>query len=998
MKELREDMNKSVFSALIIICGIITAGLGMSALTGWIARLPMLTTFWSGKIPMAPSTALLFVLYGTGIILFARLTLSRAAYRIGLFVGVLGVLAGGFFFVISLMGTHSAIEHLGISITGMVNGVPVGHMSPLTAFCFILAGLAFLSLLLSTDRDYYSPVAFGFAFLIVLTSSSLLFAYFLGAPFFYGGGVIPPSLPAALAFLILGTGLLFSSLQKEFSDGKSPDASIMRAAYVLVTIFVFSASGILTAGYLYFRHHEKQYSISVEKELSAVKDLKVAELAQWRKERLEDAAILFRNNAFSELVRRYFNKPEDPGVRGQLLEWMSKFHGTSDINQVRLLDLQGVSRLSIPSGLQPASPGELKDFFEIIQSGQPSITDFYRSDRDHRIYLAVQTPIIDSQHDGQPLGILSLRINPDEYLYPLIQSWPTPSRTGETLLVRREGKEVIFLNELRHRKDTAFSLRFPLSKKDLPAAMAVLGTTGVIEGVDYRGVPVIASIGPISGSPWFIVSKMDEEEIYSPIRESLWAVVIVVGLLLLGSGLSVGMVWRQQRIYYYKELYQSEFQLSKEREKVAEQTMLHESRLKSIVNILQYQTASLQDFLDYALEEAIKLTNSKIGYIYHYDEDKKEFILNSWSNDVMKECTVLEKQTVYHLDKTGIWGEAVRQRKPVILNDFQSANPLRKGYPEGHVKLNKYMTIPVFSNNKIVAVIGVANKGSDYDETDVLQLTLLMDAIWKVVGKKEAEDNLQRYMEELKRSNEELKQFAYIASHDLQEPLRMIASYLQLIERRYKGKLDKDADEFIAFAVEGASRLQEMIIGLLAYSRVETKGKPSEEINSADVLGNAVANLKFVIDDNGALITAGTLPVIRADAGQLLQVFQNLISNAIKFRGSDAPLIHISAKPILDFGDRILDLTDSENSEVQNLNSKIPNAYMFSVKDNGVGIEPEYKEKVFDMFRRLHGREYPGVGIGLSLCRRIIERHKGRIWLESEAGKGTTFYFTIPIK
>ncbi len=236
-----------------------------------------------------------------------------------------------------------------------------------------------------------------------------------------------------------------------------------------------------------------------------------------------------------------------------------------------------------------------------------------------------------------------------------------------------------------------------------------------------------------------------------------------------------------------------------------------------------------------------------------------------------------------------------------------------------------------------------------------------------------AEEALTRRAEELSRSNEELKQFAYIASHDLQEPLRMIASYLQLIERRYKGKLDKDADEFITFAVEGANRLQEMIIGLLAYSRVQTKGKPFEEINSAEVLGYAVANLKLVIEESGTLVTAGTLPVIRADAGQLLQVFQNLIANAIKFRGKDAPLIQISA--------------EQKSSE-----------WVFSVKDNGTGIEPEYKEKVFDMFRRLHGREYPGVGIGLSLCRRIIERHKGRIWIESEAGQGTTFYFTIPIK
>jgi len=236
-----------------------------------------------------------------------------------------------------------------------------------------------------------------------------------------------------------------------------------------------------------------------------------------------------------------------------------------------------------------------------------------------------------------------------------------------------------------------------------------------------------------------------------------------------------------------------------------------------------------------------------------------------------------------------------------------------------------------------------------------------------------AAEKIQRYTAELKRSNEELQQFAYIASHDLQEPLRMIASYLQLIERRYKGKLDKDADEFIAFAVDGASRLQEMIIGLLAYSRVGTKGKPLEEVNFSEVLGNAILNLKVAIEESGALITADQLPVINADATQLVQVFQNLISNAIKFKGSEIPLIHISA----------------EKKDME---------WIFSVKDNGIGIAAEYKDRIFKIFQRLQGREYPGVGIGLSLCRRIVERHGGHIWFESEVGKGTIFYFTIPMK
>ncbi|HWR57763.1 MAG TPA: MEDS domain-containing protein [Thermodesulfovibrionales bacterium] len=240
-----------------------------------------------------------------------------------------------------------------------------------------------------------------------------------------------------------------------------------------------------------------------------------------------------------------------------------------------------------------------------------------------------------------------------------------------------------------------------------------------------------------------------------------------------------------------------------------------------------------------------------------------------------------------------------------------------------------------------------------------------------LLERRRAEEKLRQYAEELRRSNNELQHFAYVASHDLQEPLRMISSYLKLIKERYQGKLDKDTDEFIAFAVDGASRLQEMITGLLDYSRVETKARSFKDVNTSEVLATAILHLEVMMKRSEALITSDSLPVVKGDAGQLVLVFQNLISNAIKFKGNELPRIHVSA----------------EEKDME---------WLFSLKDNGIGISPEYKDRLFNIFQRLHGREYPGVGIGLSVCRKIIERHDGKIWLESEDGKGTTFYFTIP--
>jgi signal transduction histidine kinase len=299
---------------------------------------------------------------------------------------------------------------------------------------------------------------------------------------------------------------------------------------------------------------------------------------------------------------------------------------------------------------------------------------------------------------------------------------------------------------------------------------------------------------------------------------------------------------------------------------------------------------------------------------------------------------------------------------------------------------------PIFQFQKGVEIIGAGNldyrlgstasdeigelsRAFDAMTANLQETTVSRDELGREVAERQkAEAKVHQAVVELERSNADLQAFAYIASHDLQEPLRMVSSYLGLLQSRYQGQLDADAQDFIAFAVDGATRMQRLINDLLAYSRVRSRDKPLAPTDSESVLNLALANLQAAFEESGAVITHDPLPTVTADAPLLVQVFQNLLGNAIKFCRQGAPRIHVSAA-------------------IQG------DEWVFAVRDHGIGIDPQYHQRIFAIFQRLHGRnEYPGTGIGLALCKRIVEHHGGRIWVESELNQGATFYFTIPVK
>jgi len=325
--------------------------------------------------------------------------------------------------------------------------------------------------------------------------------------------------------------------------------------------------------------------------------------------------------------------------------------------------------------------------------------------------------------------------------------------------------------------------------------------------------------------------------------------------------------------------------------------------------------------------------------------------------------------------------EAIKAGKTQIWRGIGLYDPSEPQKPDkapgGHAAI---IVLPIFVEERAVGGLAIWSNAPDaYDEEEVRILEQFagdlgygIQSLKALTTQKASEEALALQAEELARSNLELKQFAYVASHDLQEPLRNLVSCVQLLEKKFKAQLGTEADKYIGYAVDSAARMQALIEALLAYSRLGTLAKPFKLVDCQKVLKLSLANLRAAISESKAVVTHDSLPKLMADETQLVQLFQNLLGNAIKFRSGPGPKIHVSAAE-----------RDSE--------------WLFTVRDNGIGIEKEYADHIFSIFQRLHTRaEYEGTGIGLAIAKKIVERHGGRIWVESEHGKGSTFYFTIP--
>jgi PAS domain S-box-containing protein len=919
------------FRLLSRICAVLVAGIGLVAFLGWILEMPVLASLGSGMIPMAPSTAVLFVLYAVAVFLRAYLPLSRGTYWIGLSVNSAGALVALLLFILSYQGIRLDAEHLGFAIVNTAGEIPKGHMSPVTAVCFLLAALSFLgSLTSSPERPWRATVAWWLACLLIMISFVLVLAYLYGEPVFYSSPFIPPAAPTSMALMALGIALLGLAGPQARLFHRQIE-STTRASYAFILIFIILAAGIVTAGYLSYRSYQKRYRTEVERQLSVVADLKVDEIGHWRKERLEDAAVLYKNINFSALVRHYFEMPQDAEAQVRLRTWLQRIQETNQYDHLFLLDVGGIVLMSVPEEKRPISRHASLRAVEVLRKKQMVFEDFYRNEYDRRIYLAVLVPILDGQDNSRAVGTLVMRIDPERYLYPYINRWPTPSRTGETLLVRREGNDALFLNELRYQNNTALKLRSSLDHKDMPAVQAALGYEGIMEGRDYRGVPVIADVRVVPDSPWFLIARMDVSEVYAPARERLWIMVGFVVVLLLGTGAGVGLVWRQQSVGFYREQCRA-----------AEALQESEERFRLLV----------EGVMDYAI---IMLDPS--GYVMSWNQGAERI--------------------------KGYRSEEIIGKH---FSCFYPEEDIERGKPQQELK--KAVTDGRFEDEDW----RIRKDGSRFWASMVI--TALKDEFGRLRGfskvtrditeRKRAEEEIKKLNEELEQrvidrtaqleaANKELEAFSYSVSHDLRAPLRHLTGFVELLNKRTPESLDEKGKHYLKVISDSAQQMGRLVDDLLSFSRMGRTEMMKSKVNVEQIVKEALKELQPDIERRHILWNIEPLPEVYGDPAMLHLVFVNLVQNALKFTRtrSDAKI-------------EIGCISDNQEEDT------------FFVKDNGVGFDMRYVNKLFGLFQRLHRPEdFEGTGVGLANVRRIIHRHGGRTWAEGSIDGGATFYFTL---
>ncbi len=416
------------------------------------------------------------------------------------------------------------------------------------------------------------------------------------------------------------------------------------------------------------------------------------------------------------------------------------------------------------------------------------------------------------------------------------------------------------------------------------------------------------------------------------------------------------------------------------------------SNLESLWNLVKLQDKDLKTVADFVLDEISKMSSSKYGFYGFMSKDECFMHVYSWSTTVMKDCSIHHEHLTFEIKKAGIWADAVRKRKNILINNYNESFEGKKGIPEGHVSLTRILSVPVFSQNKIVAVAAVANKNSDYTASDLEQLSSFLTSAHLIIERKQVEIERERLHKELKLKNKELEQMLYVTSHDLRSPLVNVEGYGKELEYSLKDLmssidnvdvplssenkitsiLNEDIPESLYYIRTSVSKMNTLLNGILTLSRLGRSSLSIKDIDMNAMMTDIIDSHRYRLNELNIKTDKSNFPNCKGDSSQINQVFSNLLDNAIKYTDSERHgVIHISG------------YKDKDQS-------------VYCIKDNGIGIAPEHQDKIFRIFHQLEPDRFKGEGMGLTISHRIIEKHDGKIWVESELGKGSKFFVSLP--